>query len=211
VRAAISTPVSDGRGFAFRTVAAPIGTSPHPRVRSCAPSLALTTADLTRWPMAEDADKRRTARQWFDAYLMWLTATGTTCSWRQIVSPVEMRGAPPVTGGGGARAGAGRAPADGGSTAAAQDSPFAVAFKIGWNRARLNPRPRRPGEGILGEATRPAKKNSLTKTRVARRRTGHVVPASPEIQEDRVSLSGRRTRPAKHLIKVSAAGNQHIP
>jgi hypothetical protein len=24
--------------------------------------------------MAEDADKRRAARQWFDAYLMWLTA-----------------------------------------------------------------------------------------------------------------------------------------
>ena len=69
-----------------------------------------------------------------------------------------------------------------------------------------------PAKEFLGEATRPAKINSLTKARVARRRTGHVVPASPEIHEDRDTLSGKRTRPAKPtLLKVSATGNQNIP
>src|SRR5262249_24002354 len=92
------------------------------------------------------------------------------------------------------------------STAAAQDGPFAVAFKIGWNRAHRNPRPRRPGEGILGEAKRPANINSLTKARVARRRTVHVVPASHEIHEDRDFTLRERTRPAEPtLLKVSAA------
>src|SRR6516225_967601 len=64
---------------------------------------------------------------------------------------------------------------------------FAVTFKIGWNRARRYPRPRRPGEGNLGEATRPAKINSSPRLglRVAgqARRPRFSVARAPEEEQ----------------------------